>query len=105
MDIGFYCEGQSSKTPLAWFPGGVGVFLHGQAETEAGFDIPDSSVNLLLCEEGEHPAVVNGQSGYTLFLWRHAEVTGLCRGLVCKNSDDWAMKDARDKFTRRVVRL
>jgi hypothetical protein len=105
MDIGFYCEGQDSETPKGWTPGGIGVFLHGQAETEAGFDIPDSSVNLFLCKDGEHPVKFNGKTGYTLFLWRHAEVTSLLRGLVCKNSDDWAMNDARDKLNRRVVRL
>ena len=102
MEIGFYCQGQQSKTPLAWFPGGEGVFLHGQAETECGFDIPDSSVDLALCEDGEHPVKLNGQTGYVLFLWRNPQ--GL-RGLVCKNGDTKAIEDARAKFTRRAERL
>lgn len=102
MEIGFHCEGMNSLTPRGWVDGGVGVFLHGQAEGEAGFDIPASSVNLATLADGEHPAALNGNSGYTLFLWRNPQ---MLRGLVAKNSDVKALEHARSRFKARSVGL
>ncbi len=103
MTIEFVCSSaSSSELPPGFFPGGVGVFLHGDIEDQVGYDIPDSSVSLWGLEDGKHPAKVNGDEGFTLFLWRHPN---MLRGLVVKDSDASALQDAEEKFTRRAFAL
>lgn len=98
LAVGFHCLGQGAPTAPGHVPGGVGVYLHGQAENEAGFDIPDSTVDLSTVPDGLHEATVNGHSGYTLYLWRS---TAMLRGLVVKEGDAEGHAHAQARFEAR----
>ena len=88
-------------TPPGQFEGGVGVYLHGEAEDEVGFDIPNSNVDLFEIEQGIHPVLLDGKPGYTLFLWSHPNLTSLLRGFVVKNSDAQGYAHAQEGYKNR----
>lgn len=96
MELHFSCNGQSLPTPEGMVSGGVGVYLHGQAEADCGFDIPDSNIDLNTLSNGIHPAHLNGEPGYTLFLWRSSAPR--LRGLVVKDTDTEAVSFARERY-------
>ena len=96
MDIRFFCKGQSVPTAEGHVPGGVGVYLHGQAEDECRFDIPDTNMDLQQVPNGVHAVHLNDNPGYTLFLWRSS--APLLRGLVVKDSDAAGLDFARERF-------
>lgn len=100
MDIQFSCQGSNAPTHPGWVPGGVGVYLHGRAEEEAGFDIPDSNVDLNVFENGVYPVRVNGNPGYTLFFWRATNGTRMPRGLVVKDTDTQGVAFARHQHAQ-----
>ena len=105
MDIAFFCAGPSAQPPEGTFPGGVGVYLHGDAEGEVGYDIPDSSVDLDALDEGVYPVQLNGEPGYTLYLWRARTRGQMLRGLVAKDSDAEGSAFAREQFEAKPSHL
>lgn len=100
MDIEFFCAGQNAPLEPGRVSGGVGVYLHGQAEGECGFDIPDSNIDLEVLENGVYPVKLNGQSGYTLFFWRAPNDTRMPRGLVVKDTDAKGVAFARQRHAQ-----
>ena len=96
MELHFFCKGSSAPTEEGHVPGGVGVYLHGQAEDECRFDIPDTNIDLNQVPNGVHAVSLNGNPGYTLFLWRSS--APLLRGLVVKDTDGEGLDFAREKF-------
>lgn len=85
------------------------VYLHGEAEDEAGFDIPYADVVYRELEDGVYPATFNGKEGYTLYFWMNRTDTSINytipRGLVVKNTDIVFNENALSKFTNRSACL
>lgn len=106
MDLRFYCDGLDAGPRPDVVHGGVGVYLHGLAEDESGFDIPDTNVSLDTVADGVHPVQLNDQPGYTLFLWRAPETDfPRLRGLVVKDVDAEGMEFARKRFETKPIFL
>ena len=93
--------GSFHPTPPGRFEGGVGVYLHGEAEDAVGFDIPCTNVDLFDVELGVHPVLLDGQEGYTLFLWKNPIMPTLLRGLVVKDSDAEGYAHAKARFEKQ----
>lgn len=102
MIVEFFCDGTDHRAAEGHFDGGVGVYLHGKAEDEAGFDIPSSNINLRNLDNGVYEALLNGRGVYTLFMWR-ASNTGMLRGLVVDNTEKQAVAYARELYNRQPI--
>lgn len=83
------------------------VYLHGEAEDEAGFDIPYADVVYRELKDGIYPATFNGKEGYTLYFWiSQVDVNyTIPRGLVVKNTDIEYQENALLKFTNRQASI
>jgi hypothetical protein len=97
MEIRFYCDGPTAPPRPGAVHGGVGVYLHGQAEVEAGFDVPDTNIDLATVPDGTHAVWVNDQPGYILALWRSSQGPLRLRGLVVKDTDAEGLSWAQAK--------
>lgn len=84
-----YHKEDERKRPDGYSLSGLGVYLHGLLEDEAGYDIPWASSDFLNIPDGVYPATFNGQEGATLFLTRRSyELPHIqLRGLVVWNHD------------------
>ena len=107
-----------------------GVYLHGDLEDEVGYDITYVPVNIeeyynadktfttssdvwvktmrdfYKLETGVYPVIIKAD-GKELeaiaHIWEGTRAP--YRGLICLASDEWAMKDAQDKYERRQENL
>lgn len=78
----------------------VGIYLHGELENIAGFDLTYSSIDPKTIEEGIHQVTYNNSIEATLFLWK-VRVKGFeskCNGLIVKNDDKENIHDANYKY-------
>lgn len=102
MNIEFFCSGINHRAQDGHFEGGVGVYLHGRAEAQAGFDIPSSNVDLSTLENGVYDTKLNEKCGYTLFMWR-TKSGGMLRGLVVENEDENSVEYAKNLYNKQPI--
>ena len=94
-----YHRDDEQKRPEGYTSGGMGVYLHGTLEKEAGYDIAWMSNDFMSVPDGVYPATYNGKEGATLFLSRRSfsEDHIQLRGLVVWNNDP-EFKDTEQEF-------
>lgn len=92
--------------PEGYFPGGFGVYLHGELEDQAHYDIAYSSVDLRELDDGIYPATHKSEDQCTLYLWSHTEYgPKRLRGLVVLNDDIEGIKHAKMKYAEKSTFL
>lgn len=78
-------------------------YIHGNAETLAGFDIPEFISGILPDEEGEFPAKLvlpDREVDCIIIQWRPNKSHWKYRALICSVDDIPAIIDARNKAER-----
>ena len=94
------------KFPEGYFPGGFGVYLHGELEDKAHYDIAYSSIDLHELDDGVYPATHKSEDQCTLYLWSHTEYgPKRLRGLVVLNDDIDGIKHAQMKYEQKSTFL
>lgn len=83
------------------------VYMHGELESESGWDIPFSATNFKNIETGLYPATFNGEDGYTLYFWQKQLDVKVFqpRGLLVRDTDTLSAEYAKNRFNEQSTFL
>ena len=104
--IDFVVDNHPNPIPEGYIHGGMGVYLHGNIDQLAKYDICASSIDLKDLPDGIYPVTYDYEISCTLFFWSfddrgHKRI----RGFVVSNDDHLWMADAQSKFDNKVKYL